>query len=400
MMRQGGFAGNYEEARTRFVEAATRAGASLERHILPGLKGPGGEELSIDIAHLGPADADVVVLSLSGTHGVEGFCGSAAQQDWLEGEGAAAVPERVAAILVHAVNPFGFAHMVRGNENNVDLNRNFIDFSAPLPQNPLYEQLHVRLPDRIGFDEPLVAEWAQVYETFWREHGDWIASDAASRGQYDFPDGIQFGGREPQWSHRILLGRLIDLCAQARHLLYIDWHSLLRLGDGNTVFLCFNQTDDPLYGRVANMWGAEAIDRERVNRSWGEGWARSQRRPSRHGLLMWGLQHALAPQADVAGAVVEFCADPDRLHAGLAAGIRIGLYERWLLATRAYDSPDGQRLVALLREATSPTRPAFEAGVLQSSRRIYSQAFREARDLARANLPAAPGKLVRYSDFI
>ncbi len=44
--------------------------------------------------------------------------------------------------MIHAVNPFGFSHLKRTNEDNIDLNRNFNDFSTPYPDNPVYEEVH------------------------------------------------------------------------------------------------------------------------------------------------------------------------------------------------------------------------------------------------------------------
>lgn len=392
------FSDSYRDARGKFLAAAETAGARLEHHELPGHSGPDGLPLYMDIAALGPADADVVVTVLSGAHGVEGFCGSAAQTCWLA-NGAKDLPRGVALLLVHAVNPFGFAHMVRANENNVDLNRNFIDFGQPLPENPLYEILHQRLPSRVGLDEDLVAEWASVHEDFWKEFGDWPASDAVSRGQYHRPDGIQFGGRERQWSARVLTERLQAHCRKARHVAYIDWHSLVRLGDGNLLFLCFNQTGDPLFRRVGRWWGDEAISREGVNRQWGAGWTRSERRPTRHGLAMWGVQHALSPRADVAGAVIEFCADADQMHSGLTAGVRLRVQERWLLDTRAYDTPTGRDVVMRLREATSPTRRGFTEKAMEAALRTCAQAVEGAAAWAREDAPAEPGRLLFSSAF-
>src|ERR1700726_2444334 len=73
------FSGDYREARRKFRDAATRAGAALATHVNPNAKGPSGEELATDVARLGPRDASRVLLTISATHGAEGFCGSGAQ---------------------------------------------------------------------------------------------------------------------------------------------------------------------------------------------------------------------------------------------------------------------------------------------------------------------------------
>ena len=70
-------------ARAGFLAAAAAA-RRADQHYAHPLTGPEGEELAIDVAELGPADADDVVVVVSGTHGVEGYCGSALQLHWLE----------------------------------------------------------------------------------------------------------------------------------------------------------------------------------------------------------------------------------------------------------------------------------------------------------------------------
>ena len=64
----------------------------------------------------------------SGVHGVEGFFGSAVQLAWLSRQAAGERPPNDGAVvLIHAVNPYGFAKLRRTNEDNVDLNRNYLD---------------------------------------------------------------------------------------------------------------------------------------------------------------------------------------------------------------------------------------------------------------------------------
>jgi len=42
----------------------------------------------------------------------------------------------------HLSASYGFSRSQRTNEDNVDLNRNFVDFSMPLPKNPGYQRFH------------------------------------------------------------------------------------------------------------------------------------------------------------------------------------------------------------------------------------------------------------------
>jgi hypothetical protein len=106
MASSRGLAPSYALARADFLAAAASAGARIEHHRHPE-RGIDGEELAVDVAELGPVDAPDVVLVVSATHGVEGYCGSALQTGWLE-ERSTERPASVRLVLVHALNPFGF----------------------------------------------------------------------------------------------------------------------------------------------------------------------------------------------------------------------------------------------------------------------------------------------------
>ncbi|NIP94329.1 MAG: DUF2817 domain-containing protein [Akkermansiaceae bacterium] len=85
----------------------------------------GGEDLTIDVGILGWESDPALVLS-SGVHGVEGFPGSALQLAFLDGLYRKPAGSGIRYILIHGINPHGFAHLRRFNEGNVDLNRNFL----------------------------------------------------------------------------------------------------------------------------------------------------------------------------------------------------------------------------------------------------------------------------------
>src|SRR6266516_7227504 len=136
----------------------------------------------MDFAMLGNVDSPGLLLLTSGTHGVEGFCGSGCQVALLHDEAFLAAAERsgVSVLMLHALNPYGFSHLQRTNEDNADLNRNFVDFSSPLPQSPAYAEIHALL---------LPAAWppsedTEVKRGEWIEaHGDRVVQAAVSGGQ-------------------------------------------------------------------------------------------------------------------------------------------------------------------------------------------------------------------------
>ena len=107
------FASSYAEARQKFRDAAMAAGAQLQAEANDRAQGPAGEALTTDIAWLGPADAKRVLVTVSATHGAEGFCGAGVQTGTFRSGAARDLPRGTALLAVHAINPYGFAWVRR-----------------------------------------------------------------------------------------------------------------------------------------------------------------------------------------------------------------------------------------------------------------------------------------------
>src|SRR5260221_7635277 len=135
------FSADYAEARRKFREAAQGAGARVESRVNDASRGPAGEALAPDVAWLGPKDAARVLVTISGTHGAEGFAGAGIQTGSFLAGFARELPQATALLAIHAINPYGFAWMRRVTEGNVDLNPNFLDHRPPLPENAGYVAL-------------------------------------------------------------------------------------------------------------------------------------------------------------------------------------------------------------------------------------------------------------------
>jgi hypothetical protein len=218
------FSDDYRTARTRFRAAATAAGFRLEDEPT-GRDGPAGEPLAIDVARIGdPWPSRALVVS-SGLHGVEGFFGSAVQTGLLEGglHGWSPSPG-VALVLVHALNPYGFAHVRRFNEENIDLNRNFLTQGAEFRGcSPRYADVDAMLnprrpPNRFDFFTPRALGLILRY-------GLRTMSQAVAGGQYEFPLGLFFGGRGPAPLQGFLAERLPTWVGTAQDVLHLDFHT-------------------------------------------------------------------------------------------------------------------------------------------------------------------------------
>lgn len=196
------FSSDYGEARRSFLDACQRAGLRADSRRHP-KTGPDGTELACDVVWAGPRAARRVLVLVSATHGAEGFCGSAIQVDWLLSGGASRLPDGCAVLLVHAINPHGFAWLRRVTEDGVDLNRNFIDFAAGPPPDEGYAALaDAVLP--AALEDPVFAQAEERLAAYIAEHGTRALDVALTGGQYTHPDGLFYGGTAPTWSRRTL----------------------------------------------------------------------------------------------------------------------------------------------------------------------------------------------------
>jgi hypothetical protein len=288
------YALDYVAARQTFCDVAAQAGARLTRYPHPRFKGADGEPLSADVAVFGHPDAPRRLLIISATHGLEGFSGSAGQVAWIKADGAKALPDDVAVVMVHAINPWGFAELSRTTENNVDLNRNFIDFSQPVPANPAYAELHPKM---------LAEEWSmasqaaaqQAMDDFAAEHGQDALFDCLARGQYSHPEGLNYGGAEREWSNLLLEQIVQDHLQGAQKVALIDWHT--GIGEyGEPFFLCFNPEGGEEHAQAVRWWGEKRIQGQQPH---------GRARPKYQGLLFYGLQQFLG-DVPMCGAVIEF----------------------------------------------------------------------------------------------
>jgi Protein of unknown function (DUF2817) len=251
----GCFSENYPEAREKFNQAAREAGATVTPFVL-GISGPDEGELATDVAWLGSPDAPKVLATISGTHGVEGFFGSATQIEWLRRAKSTPVPKDTAVLHVHAINPYGFAWLRRTNEDNIDLNRNWINFDEPLPANPLYEELSADLCPTDWSAATQAATGARL-NVWIQKHSPAIFQQAVSGGQWTHPKGLFYGGVAPCWSRRTLTQIIQSRLGGASRVCILDFHT--GLGPyGYAEPIIGPPPKDPAFARTRAWIGAAA----------------------------------------------------------------------------------------------------------------------------------------------
>jgi predicted deacylase len=240
------FSANYHVAREIFCQAAQALGWRQESH-------PVWADLSINVAISEYLPNRPTILISSGLHGGEGFFGSAVQLALLK---SGAVATDVNWVMLHALNPYGFANLRRCNENNIDLNRNFLlAGEAYQGSSPIYGQISAILnPVKVGKLDWFVPQMLGAIA----QHGLKNIWQAVAEGQYDFPQGLFFGGQAASKTQQILQANLARWLGDATDILHLDFHT--GLGKWGTYQLLMDTMVTPAeLLKLQAYFGAEAI---------------------------------------------------------------------------------------------------------------------------------------------
>ncbi|RVC73631.1 DUF2817 domain-containing protein [Mesorhizobium sp. M2A.F.Ca.ET.046.02.1.1] len=243
------FSGSYRDARVKFIQAAPKT-TSYQYSVL----GPAGEKLYTDVAYFGTPKAERLLILVSGTHGVEGYTGSAAQLLFLHCGFHEALPSSTAVLIVHALGCYGFAWDRRCTVEHVDLNRNFIDFDKPLPDNRGYEELaDYIVPADIS--EECINRAEVGLQAYQNEHGELAYRVALSSGQYTRPGGVFYGGTKPTEERRTLEHIVADFdVTNRKQVVILDYHT--GLGPyGYGELQCEMSSGQEGYDRAVKMFG-------------------------------------------------------------------------------------------------------------------------------------------------
>ena len=298
------FPKDYRSARASFLKACKAADLGVTSRVHPRETGPDGKPLFVDTTTIGEIEAPNALLLISGTHGVEGHFGSGVQTGLIRTNIAGALPPDTKLVMLHALNPFGFAFDRRVNEDNADINRNFVDHAHP-PANPAYEALAEWIAPRDISENAMRAANAKL-RAFAEEKGALALQEAVSRGQYRFADGLYYGGARESWSRHMLRDVLDEDFAHVKRLVVVDFHT--GLGEhGAGEMITEDLPDSKTYRRQKRIWGArvksseagESVSAPLVGTidKWVAGWS------GRRELTFAALEVGTSPMRDVFNAL-------------------------------------------------------------------------------------------------
>jgi hypothetical protein len=202
-----------------------------------------------------------MLVLIAGTHGVEGHCGSGAEIAWMRSGGPAKLPENTGALLIHALNPYGFAWTRRVTEDNVDLNRNFVDHDKGYPKNEGYLEIADSRPaGRVERGERR-RDRARVRRLRRRSTAPSACRARSAAASTAHPDGIFFGGNTPSWSNRTIRAIAREELSQARRVGIVDFHT--GLGPfGHGELICAVSPAAKSFARAKAWYGDEMTSPE------------------------------------------------------------------------------------------------------------------------------------------
>lgn len=331
----------------------------MSRHPIAA-RGPDDERLTVDVAAFGAPRPRRLLVVQCGTHGVEGFAGSAIQRAFLRRrESWHRLAADAGLVLVHAVNPYGFAWWRRANERNVDLNRNFLDWSVPPPRRPDYARLHPLLCPRTIDDESERAFVAEARRLVAEKGLPWVER-VLTEGQYEHPEGLYYGGAGPEASNLLVREIYREHAQAASDVLIVDLHT--GLGEFGTYTLLSNHPE----GSEEHEFLARHFDATRLEVTIGN---EDRVTPDKVGLLPRGMALALSP-ARVRAVTFEL---------GTYAGERVLMAERlenWLHHHGDRQSPRGREIAWEHRECSCPDSADWRERALAHGGAVLEAALR------------------------
>ena len=225
------FCTTYEEVRARIqnrIDTLTAAGVEVqsESHAIDA-----ADDLYIDTFYIpSTGEKENLIILTTGVHGIEGYIGAVMLDVFFEETYPTLDKETTGILVVANVNPYGMKYMRRYNENNVDLNRNFIlDWSTfDLGTNELYPTVEKFLGPKGKMNNAFWNE-ASFYAKLVKEAiftGADTISDALLNGQYEYPEGVYYGGNGDEASTAYLKG-IFKQCLEGEYqnLIHVDIHS-------------------------------------------------------------------------------------------------------------------------------------------------------------------------------
>ncbi|MGZ6487771.1 MAG: M14 family metallopeptidase [Pseudobdellovibrio sp.] len=297
-----------------------------------------------------------LVVLVSGTHGIEAFAGSAVQRYILDQK---LDNKTTAYLMVHGFNLWGFKNLRRVNENNIDLNRNFVlDRNHFKPDDSQYALLNTNMlnpetPPSAGVFAHGLFLIKAAYNM--AVYGLETLRAAILKGQYTFENGLFYGGKEPQ-EQELLINQLVTkYFTPYKKIFMIDLHT--GYGERAKLHLLAGKQADENSTKLKRVFPESEIDFADKKKFYvieGEM------------LTFFGQQAAQIAKADVIGITFEFGTLDSQKTNGSIESLR-----RMILENQNFHYPaqpeDADKIKEQFREMFYPSDPAWRQAVLEQA---------------------------------
>lgn len=229
------FFDEYEDVREHLldtVDSLQADGYAAELHSYPvSVADTADDDLYIDTIYIPSNDEQTNLIVLTtGVHGIEGYIGSVMLDVFWNEIYPDVDTDNTGVLVVANVNPYGMKYHRRYNENNVDLNRNFIlDWNSfDLTVNKDYPKVEEFLGPKKQMGNILWHE-ADFYTSMIGQiisNGVDSISNALLGGQYEYAEGVYYGGTGDQVS-TVYLKDVFKKTLESdyENIVHIDIHS-------------------------------------------------------------------------------------------------------------------------------------------------------------------------------
>lgn len=224
------FSDDYISCKNLFVKLSCDVSAMYRNSKIDSIRlCTNGDSLAINYLYIPSQSSpqNLVILS-SGTHGIEGYAGSAFQRMFMTEILKEVDHKSTGYLIIHGINPWGMKNRRRVTESNVDLNRNY-DTSSTLfyNENKGYSKLNTFLNPSGKVSIDLFTNVSFTIQAGWiiLRNSIKTARQAVLIGQYEFSDGIYFGGNKFEPQKSVIQDLITTTANDYNKILLIDLHT-------------------------------------------------------------------------------------------------------------------------------------------------------------------------------
>lgn len=212
---------DYATSRQNFIEATSKMKGTLQSYLIC-------EDCYIDIFIKEGIKKDKALILACGQHGIEGYVGSGIIQYVIDQKSSLFKRDDLCIILIHAMNPWGMKHYRKTNENNVDLNRNFmVDYHIKEDANPWYEKCIKLFEPHQCYGSKYMESIKFMNRTIVQliRMGMGNVEKAITLGQFKNRKGLYYGSDQEETSTKILKVCYDEWFHTYDHILFLDLHT-------------------------------------------------------------------------------------------------------------------------------------------------------------------------------